>query len=138
MRANVHGEMARDCWLATSQHFPRVVLDDFVVIPNHFHGILIFGNATQNTTHVGARHASPLQTPRGAPPDSLGAVIGSFKSAVTRRINAHRTERELPIVRVWQRNYYERIIREEKEFNDTRRYIIENPMNWTNDENHSQ
>ena len=53
-------------------------------------------------------------------------------------MNNHRTERELPIVRVWQRNYYERIIRDEKEFNDTRRYIIENPMNWANDENYSQ
>jgi len=136
MRANVYGEMARDCSLAIPQHFLHVALDEWVVIPNHFHGILIFGDVTQNATHVGARHASPLQTPRGAPPDSLGAVVGSFKSAVTRRINAHRTERELPIVRVWQRNYYERIIRDEKEFNDTRRYIIVNPMNWANDENY--
>ena len=59
----------------------------------------------------------------------------ALKSAATRRINHYRTEHNLPIVKVWQRNYFERIIRDEKELNDTRRYIIENPTNWLNDEN---
>ena len=136
MRANVYGEMVRDCWLAIPEHFPHVVLDAFQIMPNHFHGILIFGDATQNATRVGARHASPLQSPRGAPPDSLGAIIGSFKSAVTKRINAHRTAHDLPIVRVWQRNYHDRVIRNETELSHTRRYIIENPINWANDENY--
>ncbi len=69
-------------------------------------------------------------------PDSLGSIIGQFKSLVTKRINRYRTERDLPIVRVWQRNYYERVIRNETELNATRRYILENPLNWANDENH--
>jgi len=67
---------------------------------------------------------------------SLGTIIGSFKSAVTGKINGHRAARHLAPVHVWQRNYYERIIRDEKELNDTRRYIIENPFHWDSDENH--
>ncbi len=69
-------------------------------------------------------------------PNSLGSIIGQFKSLATKRINALRTDHKLPIVKVWQRNYYERIIRDEKELLDTRRYIIQNPLNWANDENY--
>lgn len=57
-----------------------------------------------------------------------------FKSAVTRRINTHRAQRGFPSTTVWQRNYYERIIRDEKELHETQRYIIENPLYWPQDE----
>ena len=69
-------------------------------------------------------------------PGDLPTIVRSFKTAVTRRINQHRAENNLPPAQVWQRNYYERIIRNEKEFDETRRYIFENPMNWMTDENH--
>jgi REP element-mobilizing transposase RayT len=134
MQLNVYGKMVRNCWLAVPEHFPHVVLDEWVVMPNHFHEIVI----TRNVANVGAQHAAPLRQAPHVAPGSLGAIVRSFKSAVTRRINAHRTERNLPIVRVWQRNYYERIIRDQKELLDTRRYIIENPINWATNEKHPQ
>ena len=133
MRLNVYGEIVRDEWLRTSNVRTNVTLDEYVVMPNHFHGILII---TNDPCRGLARQAPTVPQFAKPQPDSLGTIIGAFKSAVTRRINTHRTERNLPIVHVWQRNYYERIIRDEKELFNTRRYIIENPMNWANDENH--
>jgi putative transposase len=69
--------------------------------------------------------------PRGVKPHSLSAVIGSLKSAVTKRINIIRRATGLP---VWQRNYYEHIIRDENEADCIRQYIANNPMQWMNDE----
>jgi REP element-mobilizing transposase RayT len=129
MRLHPYGRMAETCWHALPEHFPNVVLDEFVVMPNHIHGIMIF----QESQHVGAQHAAPLQNVASG---SLGAIVRSFKSAVTRAINIHRAERNLAPVHVWQRNFYDRIIRDEKELNDTQRYIIENPQHWETDKNH--
>lgn len=77
-----------------------------------------------------ARHTPAFGKPQA---QSLASIIGSFKSAATKHINHYRAERDLASVHVWQRNYYERIIRHEKEFNDTRHYIIENPSHWNID-----
>jgi REP element-mobilizing transposase RayT len=60
-----------------------------------------------------------------------------MKMHVTRAVNEHRAARNFSPVRIWQRNYYERIIRDEKELNDTRRYILENPLHWETDENYT-
>ncbi len=77
---------------------------------------------------VGARHASPLpERPNGPKPGSLGAVVGSFKSAVSRRINQNRGTQGTPI---WQRNYYEHIICSDEDLNRIRLYIHNNPANW--------
>jgi len=75
-------------------------------------------------------NASPLP-PTGLSPGSLGAIIGNFKSVTTRRINR---VRHSPGLRVWQRNYYERIIRNERELNAIRQYIHDNPARWDADE----
>lgn len=79
---------------------------------------------------VGASYASPLQSPqipRGARPKSLGAIVGSFKSATTKNINQIR---KTPGILLWQRNYYEHIIRNKGELNKIREYIINNPLKW--------
>ncbi len=70
--------------------------------------------------------------PAGPASGSIGAIIGQFKSIVTKRINKIRNTSGIP---VWQRNYYEHIIRNEDEFNRIREYIINNPLNWAEDEN---
>ncbi len=80
-------------------------------------------------THVRATHASPLRA--GPPPRSLGAVVGSFESAATRRINVLRGNPGCP---VWQRNYFERVIRDEKELTAIREYIRNNPAKWAMDQ----
>ncbi len=150
VRLNNLGLMALECWNGIPSHFPQVELDAFVIMPNHVHGIIILND---DHTYVGARHASPGFDGRVGPtarakgrathasplrgagpkPRSIGAIVGSFKSAATKRINQ---SRDNPGVPVWQRNYYERIIREDRELDGIRRYIAENPARWEEDENH--
>jgi len=94
-------------------------------MPNHVHGILII------VDRAGATHASPLhkQPPRGPHPKSIGAIVGAFKSAVTRRL-----AREFNITDIWQRNYYEHIIRDQSEWSRIHKYIESNPAMWENDD----
>jgi len=115
------GSVVQECWQQIPEHFPNVDLDCFIVMPNHIHGIIVI-----HYSDVGATHASPLQKP-GPVKQSLGAIIGSFKSACTKRINESRNTAGLP---VWQRNYHERIIRNEDELHSLRDYILTNPVRW--------
>ena len=82
------------------------------------------------TPTIGATHASPLQRPAGPPKRSIGAIVGSYKSAVSKRINVLRGT---PGAAVWQRNYYEHIIRNEAALNRIRQYIADNPARWAED-----
>jgi len=129
MVLNEYGQIVQACWREIPAHFPHVALEAFVVMPNHIHGIiLIVDDIAEMTTPVGATHASPLQnTPRGPVRGSLGAIVGGFKSAATRRIN---TLRNTPSAPVWQRNYYEHIVRNDRALNAIRRYIAANPVRW--------
>ena len=68
-----------------------------------------------------------MRRPTGPPPGSLGAIVGNFKSVTTRRVNRMR---KTPGTSLWQRNYYERIIRNERELNRIRQYIYDNPARW--------
>jgi REP element-mobilizing transposase RayT len=77
-----------------------------------------------------ATHASPLHA--GPKPRSIGAIVGAFKSAATKRINELRDNAGCS---VWQRNYYEHVIRNEEDLANIRRYIAENPLKWDLDEN---
>ena len=105
MHLNAFGRIVRDVWNAIPAHFSNVRMDAFVVMPNHVHGIIVI----VDDTVVGATHASPLRVatgpddmprrPNGPKPGPLGAIVGSFKSAATRRINAHC---ETPGAKVWQ------------------------------------
>lgn len=129
MRLNEAGRVVEQCWLAIPDHFPRAALDAFVVMPNHIHGIVWI---------VGARHAVPLPGDVPIPteqfgkpiPGSIPTIIRSFKSATTKRINEYRQTPGLP---VWQRNYYEHIIRDDDELNRIRKYIANNPLQWALD-----
>ncbi|KAA3647117.1 MAG: hypothetical protein DWQ07_06370 [Chloroflexi bacterium] len=80
-----------------------------------------------------ANHASPLPKARGPKKRSLGSIVGSFKSAASKRINQHRN---LPGHPVWQRSFYDRVIRNDRQLNATREYIQGNPLNWLDDENY--
>ena len=134
MRPNALGDIVRDVWMRTPTIRPYIELDEFVVMPNHFHAILFIHENHQ--PGVRATSGSPLPkdgNPRGPAPDSLGAIIAGFKSAATKRINAHRNHPGLP---VWQRNYHDRIIRNDRQLHATRQYIQNNPQNWHDDENH--
>jgi len=127
-RLNQMGHIVRQCWLAIPDHFPHVLLDEFVVMPNHVHGIIVI-----MATHiVGARHAVPLQFGKQEQfakpvPGSIPTIVRSFKSAATKRINEHRGTPGAP---VWQHNYYEHIIRNDGSLHRIREYIATNPLRW--------
>ncbi|MBX3049269.1 MAG: hypothetical protein KIT46_03080 [Anaerolineales bacterium] len=147
VQLNDFGKMAQRSWQAIPEHFPAVSLDSFIVMPNHVHGILHINerevrvhmpSAAQDApdqeasqTRVGARHASPLHKPKGAPKGSIGVIIGSYKSSVTRAINQLRGN----AAPIWQRNYYERVVRNEEELNALRNYVTYNflkPLTYRN------
>ncbi len=147
--------VAETLWQQIPLHFSQASLDASVVMPNHSHGILIlsdipivgerhFQQGSPLTTHRASaeknaenhnspRNASPF--PLGAPSGSLGAIIGNHKSITTRRINQIR---KTPGIPVWQRNYYEHIIRTERALNAIRKYILDNPARWRLDKYNPQ
>jgi putative transposase len=128
MRSNEMGHVVRQCWNAIPEHFPNSVLDEFVVMPNHVHGIIIL--------NVGAKDILPLQ--HHGTSGTIGSIIRGFKIGITKwaRQEAVGAKNISPPRSVWQRNYYEHIIRNEPELNKIREYIINNPLNWEADENY--
>ena len=121
---NEFGSLVEAEWLKTGAVRSNVDLDEYVIMPNHFHGILIISGTVGEGT---ARHAPTAPRFGESIPSSLGAIIGSFKSAATRAINRVRRTPGQPI---WQRNYYEHIIRDDTSLNRIREYILTNPTRW--------
>ena len=139
MILNEYGKIADECWRAISEHFPFVELGTYVIMPNHAHGIIVIHNDESAPNGVDAQHVGATQCvaptptitrPKGPKPKSLGAIIGSFKSAVS-----HRIHKELNATGIWQRNYYEHIIRDEKDLQNKTDYIEANPSLWDEDDN---
>ena len=133
MQLNEYGDIVTACWNATPLHFSGMKLDAFVVMPNHFHAVIWI---IADPISIGATHASPLiknetnpptGSPHGPPSGSIGAVIGSFKSAATRRINKLSNTSGAS---VWQRDYDDQIIRTDASLYRIRRYIAMNPLKW--------
>jgi len=126
MVLNEFGKLVQQEWTRTAEIRNRIGLDDFMVMPNHFHGIIIT---------KGTMHRAPTVEQFGKPvSNSIPTIIRGFKSAVTARINAIRHSPRLP---VWQRNYYEHIIRDDIDLNTIRQYIRTNPENWEKDEEYT-
>ncbi len=129
------GQVVREEWLRTAELRPYVTLGAFMVMPNHFHSLVTVGDDGR------AQHAVPLQGTSvvdgrrrsfgrlGA--ESLPAVVRAFKSASTKRI---RDELASPSLQVWQRNYYEHIVRDEDDLARIHDYILDNPAHWAQDE----
>ncbi len=125
LELNVFGDIVAQVWSGLPRSFSGLELDEFVVMPNHFHGIL------RLTGHVPQVQEWPLQgLPKGTQPGSVGAIVQNFKSISTRRINQIRAT---PGNRVWHRNYYERIIPDNLARSNIRRYILNNPRSWRED-----
>ncbi len=129
MVLNPFGLIVQEEWLRSSFIRKEIELDAFVIMPNHFHGIvIIIGEQV-----VGATGRSPLRDrPHGPQKKSLGSLVGGFKSTVTMRINRMRGTPRKP---VWQRNYYEHVIRNEIDLKESYEYIENNPLNWLEDKN---
>jgi putative transposase len=128
------GIIASECWLAIPEHHPHVELDAFVVMPNHVHGLLLFaGDVCEATATSELPVAATPASPRAHGPSagSLSAVIGSFKSAVSRQINRMRPGSAKDL---WQTNFYEHVVRNDRAHDRIRDYIFSNPQRWADDE----
>ncbi len=129
MILNDLGATVFECWNQIAQVRDSTNLDAFVVMPNHIHGIIIIKNRdpAENASRTAQSAGDSAIRPKSR---SLGSIVGQFKRAVSLRGKCLDQPPELPI---WQRNYYEHIIRNEDSLNDIRKYIIENPARWFED-----
>jgi REP element-mobilizing transposase RayT len=130
MYINQIGKIVANEWLNTPKIRPNFQLDEWVIMPNHLHGIVIInerisGLVDEKITLLGARNAPLRQEP-----NSISSFVAGFKSAVTKQINLLRDNRDIPI---WQRNYYESIIRDEQSLLTVQEYILNNPYQWQKD-----
>ncbi len=158
MFLNPAGQMVHAVWNDVSRRFPRAETDAFIVMPNHVHGIVVLtgrsapANPAVGASLVGAQNADAQPTDadapnappssgraptRGAPTSSpsLGDVVGGFKSITTVQYTRGVTNDGWPRFNkhLWQRNYYEHVLRERRDLDRTRRYVAENPARWGND-----
>lgn len=145
MYPNEAGSVAAQCWQNIPSHFPHVLLDEFVIMPNHVHGIVIIpGNGNSHSGCIDSVLSQDAgqdvlllrrppdttltpshQLPRGTS-KTIGSIVRGFKIGVTKWMRSN-----TGIENVWHRNYYDRIIRNERALDSIRRYIRNNPAAWT-------
>jgi REP element-mobilizing transposase RayT len=127
-RFSPDGERVLCCWQEVPRHFPTVELDEWQLMPNHLHGILVI---TRGPPSQASSDLHEPQTDRRRAPSpragSLAVIVGSFKAAATRAIRGRLGQ---PSAAVWQGNYYEHVIRNEDSLNRIREYVATNPLRW--------
>lgn len=141
MSLNDAGNNVEKCWQEIPKHFPHVALDEFIIMPNHVHGIIAITRFVGAYNHTPRRLNRPIK--EGAislpplpgnllpqsPSKTIGSVVRGFKIGVGEWFR-----KNMDMSAIWQRNYYEHIIRCEAELNNTRQYIQDNPSAWPQDE----
>jgi REP element-mobilizing transposase RayT len=135
---NEFGELVKTEWQKTGIIRPNIVIDAFVIMPNHLHGILIINDdycrdTLQRVSTIGRKINKNNQIEQFGKPtkNSIPTIVRLFKSTTTKQINQIR---QTPGIPVWQHNYYEHIIRDTDDLSRIRHYISDNPKNWNNDE----
>ncbi len=118
------GIIADQFWRSIPEHYPNTILDEFTIMPNHVHGIIIIDHQRQNH-----RQRNTFSKPLSG---SLSMIINHYKGAVTRWCKKSGISNFS-----WQPRFYENIIRDEKSLHNIRQYIINNPMKWEQDDNYS-
>ncbi len=118
MGLNICGCVIVDCWMWIMKQYPYVFLDEWMIMPNHFHGIIVI----QDMECRGGSRAAPTQKRK-----PLGQLIGAFKTVAAQSI---RRVTGINGQKVWQRNYFEHIIRDEKSWLKIQEYILTNPLRW--------
>jgi REP element-mobilizing transposase RayT len=139
MVLNHAGEMVQKIWNDLSIKCPEMVIDEFIIMPNHVHGIIfIVGAPLVGAPSIESRMGDKDRAgTRPAPTSSLGDVVGIFKSISTHLYAINVNANNWPAFpgKLWQRNYYERIIRNDDELNRIREYILNNPQQWDYEDN---
>ncbi len=130
MALNELGEIVAESWQWLERQYEHVEMDEWVVMPNHLHGIIMITDCRGGSRTGGMGRGGSRTAPTGSDQPKrkpLGRLIGAFKTVSTKRVNQiHNT----PGAKLWQRNYYEHIIRNENELNRIRAYIAQNPAKW--------
>jgi REP element-mobilizing transposase RayT len=129
MNLSTVGAYAAACWQEIPSHHPDVTLDEFIVMPNHVHGIVVIGGPERLPELRRREKIKRTQALSSVHPaaGSLGAIVGSFKAAVTYWCRSHNQEF------AWQARFHDRIIRGKNSLQAVRQYIRDNPMNWERD-----
>ncbi|MDD5341507.1 MAG: transposase [Patescibacteria group bacterium] len=125
------GQIVLDEWLKTQKLRPYIELDEFVIMPNHFHGIIVIKDNDFDLKNCRDAVHRVSTTNRFGPlkPKSLSSIINTFKGAVSR--NCHKNDLDF----LWQDNYYEHIIKNDEDYARIKGYIANNPVNWQFDKN---
>jgi REP element-mobilizing transposase RayT len=130
MVLNEYGRIAHEQWLQIPTRFANIELDAFVVMPNHIHGIIVI--------HTPAPHVNSGQPNSGQPQGlplrkTIGDIVGVYKSIVANECLKIFKSNNETMGKIWQRNYWEHIIRDEKSFQKIAIYIENNPAKWQED-----
>jgi len=142
MVLNDAGRIAKQCWLNVPKHFPHIELDEFVIMPNRIRGIWVIADSSLSPdagihvgANVGAKDFSPLHggNPSAGTSKTIGSAVRGFKIGVTKWMRANTDVHD-----VWQRNYYEHIIRGGDALRHSREYIVDNPARWAFDREHPE
>lgn len=124
--ASTFGNIAQAQWRDIAKRWPSIIVDEFIIMPNHIHGILQLNTKTAfEASLAGAQTKDNALT--------VGAVIGGYKSLVFKACLAHAKEHDQQLGTFWQRNYWEHVVRNEAELQNIREYIQNNPASWEND-----
>ena len=140
MRLNEFGEIVASEWIRTAEVRAEIECGEFVVMPNHFHGIVRIVGAYGNTPISHDEQKMAYSHDKGvlpyaptSPSRNVGAMVRGFKGAASRRINEIRNT---PGALVWQRNYHEHVIRNDDDYNRIAEYVVNNPNRWMEDSLH--
>lgn len=137
MILNELGKIAETCWLQIPEHFTNVTLHEFIIMPNHVHGIIEITVGAKNISPPNEKDISNEQAKDISPQQSLiikgtsktiGSIVRGFKIGVTKW-----ARKNTDINDIWQRNYYEHIIRNDNSYQNISLYIQNNPLNWNED-----
>jgi putative transposase len=136
MHLNRLGEITERKWLELESRFPFLKLDEYVLMPNHLHGILVItckgaAGSSRDTGNEDAQLRPSGQQKLEIAANSLAVIVRSYKSSVSRWFNGNRFYHGETL---WHRNYYEHIIRNEQEWEQIRLYIQTNPANWLSED----
>ena len=127
MAANRLGAVVEDCWAKLPDHYDNFALDAFILMPNHVHGVIIIED---ETTGVGAGFKPALPAAAASRRHGVPEIVRAFKTFSARRINEIRASASTPI---WQRGFYDHVIRGKGELDRVRTYIMDNPRKWSED-----
>lgn len=133
MALNAAGNVVQRVWYELPTRFPRVRLDAFVVMPNHVHAIVIITDSDEGAASSAPTPYDGVPGPVGAGlalPNRLGDIVRAFKSLSAITVNRLLSRSGQPL---WQRNFYEHIIRDDGELDRVRQYIADNPARWALD-----